>query len=85
MRARCPCASLGSAQTNPEFMLRKCASSCGLCTHVCQDHHESCSGWAQLDNGCEDNRLFMLKNCPASCGVCHTLLELKNKATKEEL
>jgi hypothetical protein len=48
-----------------------------LCTTVCQDHDESCKGWAK-DNQCEDNKPFMFRVCPASCGICQ-ILEASDK------
>jgi hypothetical protein len=51
-----------------------------VCTTVCMDHDESCTGWAK-DAQCEDNKGFMYRVCPASCGVCRLL----ESPDKEEL
>ena len=53
----------------PLAVMKECPESCGLCTTVCQDHDESCKGWAK-DGQCEDNKPFMYRVCPASCGIC---------------
>jgi len=58
---------------NPAWMLRKCAKSCGLCTHVCTDHDPSCSSWAEMGE-CETNASSIKKTCPASCSVCQSLM-----------
>ena len=65
-------------------MLHKCASSCGLCRQVCQDHNEGCSGWAKSDE-CSQNEAFMKRTCPASCGVCQSLEANRLRKLKEEL
>ena len=46
----------GECTENPAFMLRKCAESCELCTHVCQDHLAECSQWAKAGQ-CEENQV----------------------------
>lgn len=40
-------------------MARECSKTCGLCTTVCSDHHESCPGWA-VGNECDTNKEFMI-------------------------
>jgi len=60
--------------------MKECPASCGLCSTVCQDHDESCKGWAK-EKQCEDNKAFMLRVCPQTCGVCGTL----ENPPKEEL
>jgi len=60
--------------------MKECPDSCGLCTTVCQDHDESCKGWAK-DKQCDDNKAFMYRVCPASCGICQVL----ENPDKEEL
>ena len=45
-----------------------------VCTTVCNDHDESCKGWAK-DNECVDNKAFMFRVCPAACGICQYLEE----------
>lgn len=59
---------------NPKWMLKRCAASCGLCSHVCSDHEPEgrCKDWAK-DGQCEVNKAYMGLNCPASCGVCQKL------------
>lgn len=44
----------GECDSSPDFMLRKCAESCELCTHVCQDHLADCDAWAR-EGQCEEN------------------------------
>ena len=68
-------------------MLKTCAQSCGLCTHVCADHDSSCPAWAQRNGGteCEENKGFMLATCPASCGVCSEVQKLQPQVRKDEL
>ena len=51
-----------------------------VCSTVCQDHDESCGGWAK-EGECEENKPFMYRVCPASCGVC----QLLESPDKEEL
>jgi len=58
--------------TDPGFMLRSCGASCGVCSTVCEDHHEDCKGWAK-DKQCDVNKDFMIHTCPASCGICQEL------------
>ena len=52
-----------------------------LCSTVCQDHDDSCKGWAK-DSQCEDNKAFMYRACPASCGICQVL---ESEGNKDEL
>lgn len=75
----------GECHSNPAFMLKNCAESCGLCTHVCSDHDPSCPAWSQRNGGteCDENKGFMLATCPASCGVCSELAKLPVR--KDEL
>merc|ERR1719163_2710198 len=53
-------------------VMKECPDSCGLCSTVCQDHDESCKGWAK-GKECETNKAFMYRVCPASCGICQVL------------
>ena len=77
----------GECTSNPGFMLKHCAKSCGLCTAVCMDHQPECAGWAQLQEGaeCDQNRAFMQATCPASCGVCSELQKHLAATKKDEL
>eukprot|EP00965_Chrysotila_dentata_P171127 5647362-Pleurochrysis_carterae.AAC.7 len=51
-----------------------------VCSTVCQDHDESCLGWAAQEE-CETNKAFMFRVCPAACGIC----QLLETPEKEEL
>jgi len=52
--------------------MKECPDSCGVCSTVCNNHDDSCLGWAK-EGECESNKAFMYRVCPASCGVCQML------------
>ena len=63
---------------NPNFMLKHCPVSCGVCRDECVDTHNDCPGWANAGQ-CHENPGFTLKTCPSSCEVCQaTVCEDKN-------
>ena len=66
--------------SNPLAVMKECPDACGVCSTVCMDHDESCTGWAK-DGQCDNNKAFMFRVCPASCGVCQIL----EAPDKEEL
>merc|ERR1712046_189062 len=57
---------------NPTMMHAECAATCGVCSIVCEDKHESCAAWAE-EGHCETNPEGTPTTCPQSCGVCHDL------------
>eukprot|EP00966_Prymnesium_polylepis_P316285 7308448-Prymnesium_polylepis.1 len=74
-------ARLGACDDNPDYALRHCPVSCGICGKRCIDLHASCSAWS-ANGECKTNAAFMQKVCenarghpPATecfgaCGIC---------------
>ena len=72
-----------AARWQPDFMLKHCPVSCGVCRSECTDTHNDCPGWA-ADGQCHKNPGFTLKSCPKSCEVCQaTTCEDKNQTQCE--
>ena len=66
----------GECEHNPAAVIKSCPYSCGACTLICMDQHESCAAWAEAGHCAPDavvHHAFMLSKCPASCGVCSQL------------
>merc|ERR1712014_164143 len=59
----------GECKTAPDYMLKHCPTSCGLCAPKCADIFADCNHWAN-DNQCSENPDYMNLHCPVSCGVC---------------
>lgn len=57
---------------NPLAVIRDCPQSCGACSTLCVDKHDSCKAWRDA-NECVHNYKKMLVLCPASCGLCRDI------------
>ena len=64
-------AKSGECDSNPGFMHKTCAKSCGKCepAEACVDSDPKCAEWKGLGE-CDRNPKFMLHTCPKSCGKC---------------
>merc|ERR1711871_1757386 len=74
----------GECRSNPQFMLKHCAATCGLCRTLCMDQEDACGTWAQAGE-CDTNPEVMLLKCPASCGVCSSIEQGGEELGKDEL
>lgn len=58
-------------------VMKYCPETCGICSHVCEDHPgQNCKERFKKDH-CDDPEsiIFMYAHCPASCGICAKLEE----------
>ena len=62
-------ADANECAVNPLAVIRDCPQSCGACSTLCIDKHDSCEAWKNA-NECVHNYKQMLFLCPASCGLC---------------
>merc|ERR1719353_1997579 len=80
-------ADAGECINNPLAVMKECPDSCGLCSTVCQDHDESCKGWAK-EKQCEENKAFMFRVCPrhAASAPCSRTRTMRSSewAAREE-
>ena len=65
-------ANANECTLNPLAVIRDCPQSCGACSTLCVDKHDSCQAWRD-DNECVHNYKKMLVLCPASCGLCRDI------------
>ena len=64
-------AKSGECDSNPGFMHKTCAKSCGKCAPAaaCVDSNPKCAEW-KGSGECDRNPKFMLETCRKSCGKC---------------
>ena len=64
-------AKSGECDSNPGFMHKTCAQSCGKCAPAaaCVDSNPKCAEW-KGSGECDRNPKFMLETCRKSCGKC---------------